>query len=222
MRILCIGDSITFGTGSTPGNAYPDVLRRFLRACGQEADVVNAGIPAYSTKEYREYIDGILAGKNTDRLSFFGAGPFDFCVVMLGTNDCRLDDWVDTRDSLCNLEQIVLCFARRKSEVCVCSLLPLADPMPPDIMGGQHGWRQHRIESEFNPGIRRLAEQQNMRFVDIYRPFKQGVDDGLRLYDGIHPFDKGYRLIGELVGRALWARVSGRYGQPASSSGANA
>jgi acyl-CoA thioesterase-1 len=54
--IVCFGDSITAGVGSGPGEAYPDLLARALRA-----DVVNAGVPGETASQGLARIDRVLA-----------------------------------------------------------------------------------------------------------------------------------------------------------------
>ena len=50
-RVLCIGDSITFGDKLDEGDTYPAILARLLRrrAGGRPIEVVNAGVPGYSS-----------------------------------------------------------------------------------------------------------------------------------------------------------------------------
>jgi lysophospholipase L1-like esterase len=48
-RILCLGDSFTFGVGASEGNTYPQWLQRNLMA--DRAEVINAGVPGTGTGE---------------------------------------------------------------------------------------------------------------------------------------------------------------------------
>lgn len=48
LRVLCVGDSVTFGyTVSGNASAYPAVLERLLQQQGMECQVLNAGMPRY-------------------------------------------------------------------------------------------------------------------------------------------------------------------------------
>lgn len=49
LRILCLGDSNTFGMGVEDAETYPAQLEAELRARGREACVFNAGVPGYWT-----------------------------------------------------------------------------------------------------------------------------------------------------------------------------
>ena len=49
-RVLCIGDSLTFGDGVAAGDTYPKQLEVLLNSVGdQRYEVINAGVPSYDT-----------------------------------------------------------------------------------------------------------------------------------------------------------------------------
>jgi lysophospholipase L1-like esterase len=50
-RLVAIGDSFTYGHGVQDDEAYPAVLARTLAARGHAVEVVNAGVPGYSTDQ---------------------------------------------------------------------------------------------------------------------------------------------------------------------------
>jgi len=65
-RILCLGDSITFGTGVKNEQTYPNVLEGLIQRIskpGVTVDVINAGISAYNIRNIRgllqEYIQSL-------------------------------------------------------------------------------------------------------------------------------------------------------------------
>jgi lysophospholipase L1-like esterase len=205
MNILCIGDSITAGTGSTPGGSYPDCLEGYLAIRFKNVTVFSAGMPGYSTKDYREFMaKAIHLPQTPEEKVFLHNQPYEAVIVMLGTNDCRKDNWVESQDSARYLKEIAASSQQltggKSSRVFLCSILPLASPMPRDIRGGGHEWRQYRVEEEINPMIRKMARELEMSFIDIYTHFVCGIHAGELLYDGIHPFDSGYRLIAKVVG----------------------
>jgi hypothetical protein len=53
VRVLCLGDSFTFGEGVHYGDTYPARLDKLLAPCfpGKKVEVINAGTQAYSTVE---------------------------------------------------------------------------------------------------------------------------------------------------------------------------
>jgi len=53
LRVVCLGDSLTFGEGVHEEDAYPARLEKILRARmpGRTVQVINAGVQAYGTRE---------------------------------------------------------------------------------------------------------------------------------------------------------------------------
>ena len=60
-RILCIGDSHTYGVGVEPEKSYPAQLEAVLRARGVRARVLNAGVPGRNSTQLREVLPTKLA-----------------------------------------------------------------------------------------------------------------------------------------------------------------
>lgn len=65
-RVLCVGDSVTFGTGVKNEETFPNVLESMLSqsvAPNRRIDVINAGVSAYNARNIRgllfEYLDEI-------------------------------------------------------------------------------------------------------------------------------------------------------------------
>ena len=59
-RIVCLGDSVTFGTGVANEQTFPNVLEAFLKQSaspGVTVDVVNAGISAYNVRNIRALLE---------------------------------------------------------------------------------------------------------------------------------------------------------------------
>ncbi|WP_243312794.1 GDSL-type esterase/lipase family protein [Fundidesulfovibrio agrisoli] len=57
VRVLCLGDSFTFGVGVNDSEAYPAQLEAMLRAKypGREIEVVNAGMPFFDVVDELDY-----------------------------------------------------------------------------------------------------------------------------------------------------------------------
>lgn len=215
MKILCLGDSITSGIGGTVGNGYPDIMYKKLKKEGIGAEVINNGRPGDSTKDYFNYLATTI--NTIDNLNelipwFKPFVCYDLVIIMLGTNDCRSDNWVESKDSIKYLEKIIDLVNRwvnEKKLILISTILPLSDPMPPKIVGGAHKWKQNRIENELNPAIKELARKKKVSFFDIHRPFKKEITSGKELFDGIHPYNTGYRFIGNQMAEYIIKRFIG-------------
>ncbi|MBI9093091.1 MAG: hypothetical protein JEZ12_28095 [Desulfobacterium sp.] len=61
-RILCLGDSITFGLGVNQSRTYPEQLQSMLNksGTGQEYEVINAGISGFSAMDEAAYLKHLI------------------------------------------------------------------------------------------------------------------------------------------------------------------
>lgn len=77
-RILCVGDSITFGFNVDEGSDYPSQLARLLRARypGKLFEVVNAGVPGWTWRQGQRFLE--IEGSTLEP---------DVVVIGHGTND---------------------------------------------------------------------------------------------------------------------------------------
>jgi len=80
LRVLCLGDSTTFGDKLDEGTTYPEVIERLLRERRPDRDpeVINAGVPGYSSHQ------GLALQRKLRELH-----PF-VVVVAFGSNDTWL------------------------------------------------------------------------------------------------------------------------------------
>ncbi len=53
LRVVCLGDSMTFGEGVRESDTYPSVLEKLLKSArpGRTVQVINAGVQGYGTRE---------------------------------------------------------------------------------------------------------------------------------------------------------------------------
>ena len=65
-RILCMGDSVTFGWGVPDDQSYPVQLERELRARGHDVEVLNAGVPAQSIFGMKRFVEMQAAALDVD------------------------------------------------------------------------------------------------------------------------------------------------------------
>ena len=51
--------------------------------------------------------------------------------------------------------------------------------------------------------VRRLAKEESVRLIDVYQAFEEAGDVDALLLDGMHPNDRGHRLIADRLLRIL-------------------
>jgi lysophospholipase L1-like esterase len=79
IKILCVGDSFTFGMGAPKGAGYPDHLRRILDSrygTGAYA-VINAGIPGQNSSKLADSMDFLLDANKPDLLLVLIGGNYN-------------------------------------------------------------------------------------------------------------------------------------------------
>lgn len=75
IKLVAFGDSLTAGYGLPPGQAFPDILQRELRARGHDVEVINAGV------------SGETAEDGLERFDWSVPPGTDAMIMELGAND---------------------------------------------------------------------------------------------------------------------------------------
>ncbi|MDD5255175.1 MAG: SGNH/GDSL hydrolase family protein [Candidatus Omnitrophica bacterium] len=77
-RIVCMGDSVTFGWPVPIDETYPNILERFMRErfAGRKIEVINAGVPGYTSFQGLMLLEKKVLGYRPDLL-----------IVYYGIND---------------------------------------------------------------------------------------------------------------------------------------
>jgi lysophospholipase L1-like esterase len=71
IRIVCLGGSTTYGHGVSWGQAWPAVLEGILRSRGVSAEVINAGVPGYGSRQILRRYRRDIAGLGPDVVIFY-------------------------------------------------------------------------------------------------------------------------------------------------------
>ena len=197
-KVACVGDSITFGAGTTRGHNYPTVLGALLGPSYRVANFGNSGKTMMKAPP-----DARTSYWSTP--TFLAAQAFapDVVVLMLGTNDTKTANWRGGDNHYADDLRAMLA-------VLATSAQRLLATLP---AGAEGAASQSAAPSSSRPscppcaGIAALA---GMPIIDVHgafgpraRYFGRGDAD---LGDGVHPNDAGARLIAETIARALQAR----------------
>lgn len=178
-KILALGDSITYGTGSTadgPAGAY---LPRLLAALGAPWQGTNAGVGSNRTNQM------------LDRWrATYDSSYYSHVVVLGGINDCS--NSVPSATAWANLSALYGEVRASGTEVVPVTILP---------HNGVAGIRT--CLAEVNASIRAWASANGVTVVDAHPWFAQA--DGtfwadLQVGDGVHPSEAGHLLLSQLIG----------------------
>ena len=189
IRVACVGDSITAGSGASNGNSYPAQLGRML---GEKWVVKNFGIGGstllqHGDKPYQKQ----EAFKNA--LAF---NP-DVVVIMLGTNDTKPQNWKFKWEFVADYKDIIGQFRNLpgKPRIFVC--------LPAFVPGnGNFGINEAGVLEEI-PMIDKLAKEERAVVIDVHGALKGHAE---LLPDQVHPNTQGATVLAKTVYNGLTGR----------------
>ena len=184
-RILCIGDSNTFGHDprSYGGARYPEAVRWPGRLSGPEREVVNAGRNGACIPRQAEYSDvGDLLRRSA---------PLDAVIVMLGTNDLLLGASVEETGT-----RMGGLLSYLKPRLDGARLLLIS---PPPMKRGSWVPTDELVESsgKLSGAYRAAAERAGVRCADAG---EWGVE---LIFDGVHFSPEGHAALAKGAAAAL-------------------
>jgi lysophospholipase L1-like esterase len=224
LRVLALGDSTTFGLGVPEAQRWTDVLARLLGALleGRRAvEVINAGVPSYSTCQNLVQLQRELPRLAPDVVLWSATGHNDSCAT-LGRTDAEQLEWahgllalwdrlalvrlaglaseapppssrlrVSTAELEANLRSAAEC-ARRAGT----SLVFVISARSTLVV------RLAPMQAEVDAIIERVAAEEGVPVADA-RPRFAALAPREPFPDGIHPDPDGHRLIAWAAFEAL-------------------
>jgi acyl-CoA thioesterase-1 len=169
--VVCFGDSLTAGTGTDPGQSYPDYLQKYLDQANYSFRVVNEGVGGNTTKDGVSRIDEVL------RLH-----PA-IVVVEFGGNDGLRG--VPVSQSRANLDKIVGTLEKAGIQVAIAGIT-----LPP-----QYG---DDYIHQFDETYVMLANKYHVPMMPFLLQDAYGKP-GMIQPDGIHPTAKGNEVVARNV-----------------------
>jgi len=174
--ILFLGDSLTEGLGVSKKDTYPSLVENLIKTkLNQDVNVINAGVSGSTTS------DGL------SRLNWYLKREPDIIFIALGANDGLRG--LDLNKSQKNLEEIVSRALDSKAKVLLAGML-----MPPNY------------GVEYTKNFKQMFENVKNKYNLKFMPFLlKGVagEKQLNQGDGIHPNEKGYKIIANEVFKFL-------------------
>ena len=196
IRVACVGNSITYGTGIADRDhySYPVQLQQML---GDRYEVANFGKPGATLLRHghRPYFE---QKEFRDALGFRA----DIAVVHLGINDTDPRNWPNYRDEFVS-DYLALVDSLRhanpKMRVIIARLTPIADRHP-RFMSGTKQWHD-----EIQQAIETVASVSGSELIDFHAPLYPYPN---LLPDAVHPNPEGAGLLA----RTVYGGITGDYG----------
>jgi acyl-CoA thioesterase-1 len=167
LHLVALGDSLTAGLGLPPGQAFPEVLEKALKAKGYDVEIANAGV------------SGDTAADGLARYDWGVPEGTDALIVELGANDMLRG--LDPAAAKASLATILT----RARAAHIATLLTGMRAAP--NMGADY---QTRFDAIYPDLAQRFG-------VALYPFFLEGVaaDPKLNQKDGLHPTREGVERI---------------------------
>lgn len=188
IRVACVGDSITFGSGidDRDKNSYPAVLDRLL---GEGYEVRNFGVGGATLQK-----NGDKPYWSLDAFKDVSAFNPQIVVVKLGTNDTKPQNWHGVDPYRIDLLALLNHFKAlpEKPQVFLCTPVP--------VHKDAFGIREEVVGGEVVPTVKQTAEKTETPLIDLYTALQDAGDD---FPDGVHPNASGARKIAETVAKSI-------------------
>ena len=183
IKIACVGDSITEGSGLAVQSktAYPVALGELL---GPDYSVLNCGRSATTMSRNGDFPYWIAK----EFSNVFADSP-DIIVIKMGTNDTKPQNWniddfmnsyqamIDTFNTISSNPKIFLCY-----------------PVP--VYETNWGINDSTLIAGVIPAIEKIAAKNNLPVIDLYHAMQNQAEN---FPDGIHPNEKGAAIMARLI-----------------------
>ena len=177
VTVLFFGTSLTAGYGLDPAIAFPNLVARKAAEAGTPIVAVNAGLSGETSAGALRRIDWTLRK------------PVDIVVVETGGNDALRA--LDADSLKTNIRGIV---ARIKALQPRARILLAVMEAPPNLGA--------RYTESFRRAYREVAAEESLELMPFLLDKVAGFDS-LNQADGVHPNDKGERIVADNVWRSL-------------------
>ncbi len=185
MKIVCIGDSLTFGYGVFKNECWLNLIKN-----NYNLDIVNKGVNGDTTAGMlsRSYVD-VIQLKPTH------------VMIMAGCNDFMCGRKLDSVKN--NLAELI----KEALNYNIIPVIGIEPPIEPTL--AERKWSGdvdynvvNNIEETYRDWIISLCINLKINFVDFYKCFKEALEikNPRDLYvDGIHPTSLGHKLMSKYV-----------------------
>lgn len=196
IRVNCIGNSITFGTGvdNPDTDSYPAQLQMLL---GDKYEVERFGLPGATliNRAFRPY----MASKEFQQAM---ARPCDVAVIHLGVNDTDPRSWPNYREDFVKDYLALIDSVRAHSPGCRVIIAKIA-PQRNTHHRFQSGTRDWNLQ--IRQAIETVAEAAHCDLIDFYTPIHRHPE---LLHDTVHPNKEGCLILAQTA----YSAITGDYG----------
>ena len=203
--IYAFGDSITYGAWDIQKSGWATCLRQFLDELQEKNPdyyglFYNLGIPGETTDGLvKRFTAETSAREREDEEAMF--------IFAFGANDAAFlpadqKFRVSKEDFKTNLSQVLERALSISKKILLINILPVVEAMNSTPRNGKI--RLNKYMQEYNSVLDELSQQFGLQLVDVYSVFVKAGHDRLFIPDdGLHPNEKGHKLMFETIRPAV-------------------
>jgi len=217
MKILCFGDSITFGEIDTKNGGWVDHLKDdFIR---QYADSIRQEVTLYNLGICGETTDGLSTRFSIEFNARLVKGQKSLVIFSYGINDIVIhknNNIVPKKYFIRNLKSCVDTAKSKDACVILSSLTPISDSIDGEV--NQHDKLRYSKDIDiYNTALQKFASENNCFYLEVYSEFEKCKNQFLSK-DGIHPNSEGHLLIYRRIKELLENEIDPCCDKPISSN----
>ena len=200
-RILCFGDSITWGYLDQTGLGWPGRLGLHLKSRGYSAITFNMGINGDTSRDIAQRWQAEADARSRNAVGLF--------VFAFGFNDAACLDGGDEQVSIevsCALARNILTNASVRSPVLWVGPTPLDETVNP-LRTRNNLWEMSNQRlAQYDEAYAKLAQDLGVSYLRLFPDFiaSDRYRAALRDGDKVHPGQDGYAMIAERI--CAWPR----------------
>jgi lysophospholipase L1-like esterase len=190
-RIVCFGDSVTFGWNMKYEYSYPSQLEKLLVKDFSRIKVINSGIGGNTIMDANKRLDKDVANFKPDVV-----------IINFGLNDGMISKSVPNID-IKDFENYYIDLIKKLKfddlKIIILGITPVTGLFP-EKENENYRKKQREIYEIYNEKIFEIAKNNNLEYINLLEEFNNETDPIEYIQDdGIHPNKKGLSLIAELV-----------------------
>lgn len=187
-RILCFGDSNTWGYDAASGGRYPETIRwtkRLQTLLGDDYEIIEEGLCGRTTV-FEDPLAPGLSGLSYLEPCLLSHAPIDYLILMLGTNDCA-DRFSATAKNIADgMRRLLLCacqspaWRNQEPAALIIAPFPLEENLPDSYLLDT-GRGVYKKSKALVGELRLLAAQSHCGFLELASITKPGGVDHIHL-----------------------------------------
>lgn len=207
MRVLVFGDSITQGYWDTEGGWTARIRKHYdekeLQTGESTPAVFNMGVSADTSADLvARFENEVKVRIHNNKLAIVIAIGVNDTQVINGQNIAEVDDY---RQNLADL----LKTARKYSDkIIFVGLTPCIDERTNPVEWEEDVSYSNGRIAQFNAVLESFVADNNIPFVEMYKPFQSEQAKRDLLPDGLHPNNEGHQFMADLILPKLEEMVS--------------